>query len=209
MNIKINKKNSLIFSVTYENYMNNVLNDKENKSLGQWRVTPEMIDELKYAYAYLTSSDKMIVKKYEIDHFEYESTEKGYEDKGKYCLVFKNSEDVFFEYPYAPVQAPHYRNDEEMDALPRIDTSEIDIRLEASKNAKPNEDTSIKKKALKEQDPVKRLHKVWKEEFSDRVKLPPVEIANKMIASVEEDPEQDLSALLTEYYVKLDKNNSR
>jgi hypothetical protein len=30
-----------------------------------------------------------------------------------------------------------------------------------------------------------------------------------MIASVEEDPEQDLSALLTEYYVKLDKNNNR
>ena len=26
-----------------------------------------------------------------------------------------------------------------------------------------------------------------------------------MIASVKEDPEQDLSALLTEYYVKLDK----
>ena len=92
----MDKKNSLIFSVTYENYMNNVLNDKENKSLGQWRIAPEMIDELKYAYAYLTSSDKMIVKKYEIDHFEYESTEKGYEDKGKYCFVFKNSEDVFF-----------------------------------------------------------------------------------------------------------------
>ena len=51
--------------------MNNVLNDKENKSLGQGRIAPEMIDELKYAYVYLTSSDKMIVKKYEIGHFEY------------------------------------------------------------------------------------------------------------------------------------------
>ena len=40
----MNKKNSLIFSVTYENYMNNVLNDKENKSLGQWRIAPEMTD---------------------------------------------------------------------------------------------------------------------------------------------------------------------
>ena len=46
-----------------------------------------------------------------------------------------------------------------------------------------------------------------KEEFSDR-KLPPVEDAKKMIASAEEDPEQDLSALLTEYYVKLDKGQS-
>ena len=48
----MNKKNSLIFSVTYENYMNNILNDKENKSLGQWKIDPEMIDQLKYAYAY-------------------------------------------------------------------------------------------------------------------------------------------------------------
>ena len=40
----MNKKNSLIFSVTYKNYMNNVLNDKENKSLGQWKIIPEMID---------------------------------------------------------------------------------------------------------------------------------------------------------------------
>ena len=109
----------------------------------RWRIAPEMIDELKHAYAYLTSSDKMIVKKYEIDHFEYESSEKGYEDKGKYCFVFKNSEDVFFEYPYAPVQAPHYRNDEEMDALPRIDTSEVNTRLEASKNTTSLDELSL------------------------------------------------------------------
>ena len=37
----MDKKNSLIFSVTYKNYMNNVLNDKENKSLGQWEIIPE------------------------------------------------------------------------------------------------------------------------------------------------------------------------
>ena len=67
----MNKKNSLIFSVTYKNYMNNVLNDKENKSLGQWEIIPEMIDQLKYAYAYLTNSNQMVVKKYEIERFEY------------------------------------------------------------------------------------------------------------------------------------------
>ena len=198
----MNKKNSLIFSVTYENYMNNILNDKENKSLGQWKIDPEMIDQLKYAYAYLTNSNQMIVKRYEIDHFEYESAEKGYDHKDKYCLVFNKSEDVFFEYPYSPVQGRHYGNDEELYALPRIDKSEADSRLEASRTSTSN--NAKTKKAGVKNDAQTRLNNIWKEEFSDR-KLPPVEDAKKMIASAEEDPEQDLSALLTEYYVKLDK----
>ena len=198
----MNNKNSLIFSVTYENYMNNILNDKENKSLGQWKIDPEMIDQLKYAYAYLTNSNQMIVKRYEIDHFEYESVEKGYDQKDKYCLIFNKSKDVFFEYPNSPVQGRHYGNDEELYALPRIEKSEADSRLEASRTSTSN-NASTKKSAVKN-DAQTRLNNIWKEEFSDR-KLPPVEDAKKMIASAEEDPEQDLSALLTEYYVKLDK----
>ena len=198
----MNKKNSLIFSVTYENYMNNILNDKENKSLGQWKIDPEMIDQLKYAYAYLTNSNQLIVKRYEIDYFEYESAEKGYDHKDKYCLVFNKSEDVFFEYPYSPVQGRHYGNDEELHALPRIDKSEADNRLKASRTSTSN--NAKTKKAGVKNDAQTRLNNIWKEEFSDR-KLPPVEDAKKMIASAEEDPEQDLSALLTEYYVKLDK----
>ena len=198
----MNKKNSLIFSVTYENYMNNILNDKENKSLGQWKIDPEMIDQLKYAYAYLTNSNQMIVKRYEIDHFEYESVEKGYDQKDKYCLIFNKSEDVFFEYPYSPVQGRHYGNDEELHALPRIDKSEADNRLKASRTSTSN--NAKTKKAGVKNDAQTGLNNIWKEEFSDR-KLPPVEDAKKMIASAEEDPEQDLSALLTEYYVKLDK----
>ena len=198
----MNKKNSLIFSVTYENYMNNILNDKEDKSLGQWKIDPEMIDQLKYAYAYLTNSNQMIVKRYEIDHFEYESVEKGYDQKDKYCLIFNKSEDVFFEYPNSTVQGRHYGNDEELYAIPRIDKSEADSRLEASRTSTSN-NANTKKAAVKN-DAQTRLNNIWKEEFSDR-KLPPVEDAKKMIASAEEDPEQDLSALLTEYYVKLDK----
>ena len=198
----MNRKNSLIFSVTYENYMNNILNDKENKSLGQWKIDPEMIDQLKYAYAYLTNSNQMIVKRYEIDYFEYESVEKGYDHKDKYCLVFNKSEDVFFEYPYSPVQGRHYGNDEELYALPRINKSEVDSRLVASRTSTSN--NAKTKKAGVKNDAQTRLNIIWKEEFSDR-KLPPVEDAKKMIASAEEDPEQDLSALLTEYYVKLDK----
>ena len=159
----MDKKNSLIFSVTYKNYMNNILNDKENKSLGQWEIIPEMIDQLKYAYAYLTNSNQMVVKKYEIERFEYENVEKGYDHKGKYCFVFKKSEDVFFEYPYSPVQGRHYRNDEEMDALPRIEKSEADSRLEASRTTKSYNNTSTKKSGI-ENDAQTKLSNIWKEE---------------------------------------------
>ena len=204
MNIKIDNKNSLIFSVTYENYMSNVLNDKENKTLGQWKITPEMVEQLKYAYAYLTNSNQMIVKKYEIEFFEHGNEKKGYNNnEDKYCFVFKNSEDVFFEYPYSPVQGRHYRNDEEMDALPKIEKGEANSRLEASRTSNTNNNASTKKSGVKNDAQI-RLTNVWQEEFSDRTR-PPVEIATKMITSVEEDPEQDLSALLTEYYVKIDK----
>ena len=90
-----------------------------------------------------------------------------------------------------------------MDALPRIEKSEADSRLEASRITKSYNNTSTKKSGI-ENDAQTKLSNIWKEEFSDRT-LPPVDIAKKMIASAEEDPEQDLAALLTEYYVKLDK----
>ena len=76
-------KNSLIYSVNYENYQNKILTDKENKTQGSWKISPEMVGELKYAYVYLKNSEKMIVKKYEIEHFELNDTSKGYNDEDK------------------------------------------------------------------------------------------------------------------------------
>ena len=93
-----------------------------------------------------------------------------------------------------------------MDVLPKIERGEADSRLEASRISNINNNTITKKSGIKNDAQI-RLTNVWQEEFSDRTR-PPVEIATKMISSVEEDPEQDLSALLTEYYVKLDKTNN-
>ena len=106
-------KNSLIYSVSYENYQNKILTDKENKTQGSWNISPEMIGELKYAYVYLKNSEKMIVKKYEIEHFELNDTSKGYNDKDKQCFIFKKSENVFFEYPYGFIQGRHYASSSE------------------------------------------------------------------------------------------------
>ena len=87
--------NSLVYSVSYENYQNKILEDKENKTQGNWNISKDKIPHLKYAYVYLKNSNKMIVKKYKILHFERNKPEKGYDDIEKQCFVFTESEDVF------------------------------------------------------------------------------------------------------------------
>ena len=69
-----------MYSVNYDNYQNKLLVDKENMTQGSWSISPDMIQELKYAYAYLKNSEKMIVKKFTIKHFERNDTSKGYID---------------------------------------------------------------------------------------------------------------------------------
>jgi|TARA_B100000315_G_C14344668_1_gene481250 hypothetical protein len=205
----MNTKNALVYSVTYENYQNKILTDKENKTQGSWKIHGDMLNELKYAYVYLKNSNQMIVKKYEIKYFELNDTSKGYNDEGKQCFIFNNSEDVFFEYPWGAIQGRHYRNDEEMDALPRLDKGEVDRRLEHARTAKTSSEANRKKRRNKtgiKQEAQVRLARLWEAEFSNR-KMPPLSVSLKMIANVEEDPEQDLNALITEYYVEIDKKN--
>jgi len=198
-----------MYSVSYENYQNKVLTDKENKTQGSWKISPEYIDELKYAYVYLQNSEKMIVKKYEIQHLERNDTSKGYDDEDKQCFVFKSSEDVFFEYPGGRIQGRHYAHDNEMDALPRLDKGEIERRLELSRVTPPVKRKSSVKKSIKKDTAQMRLMKLWKSEYSDN-KMPHFEIAKQMCETVDKDPEQDLNALLDEHYLKEDKkkNNS-
>ena len=201
--------NSLVYSVSYENYQNKILEDKENKTQGNWNISKDKIPHLKYAYVYLKNSNKMIVKKYKILHFERNKPEKGYDDIEKQCFVFTESEDVFFEYPHSVIQGRHYRNDVEMDDVPRLPNGEIERRLHLSKITKDTSGTgSNPKKIVEETDPKKRLRNVWREEFTERP-LPPVDVAIKMIESVELDPEQDLVALLDEYYTAEDNKNSK
>ena len=75
----MNTKNALVYSVTYENYQNKILTDKENKTQGSWKIHGDMLNELKYAYVYLKNSNQMIVKKYEIEQFERNEVTKGHE----------------------------------------------------------------------------------------------------------------------------------
>ena len=205
------KNDSLIYSVSYENYQTKILEDKINKTQGSWKMNEEMFRHLKYAYVYLKNSKQMIVKKYEIEQFERNDVTKGYDDEDKYCFIFIKSEDVFFEYPHSTVQGRHYRDSVEMDKLPRLEKSEIDTRLNLSKNTKTSSESNRKERRKKTgivDTSQVQLREVWKKEFSDR-KLPPHDIARKMIEIVQLDPETDINALLTEYYVSLEKKTQQ
>ena len=166
---------SLIFSVTYENYQKKILKDKENKTLGQWKLSDKIAEQLKYAYVYLKDSNGMIVKKYTIEKFEKSNLSKGYDNSEKYCFIFKDSKDLFFQYPHDPVQARHYRSSVELDQLPNLMDSEIQSRLKQSKLKKS--DASFTKKTTDVFEPIKeQLVKIRNEKFSDK-KMPPAEIA--------------------------------
>ena len=135
---------ALVFSVTYTNYINNIKNDKEDRTLGMWEIQPENFNKLKFAYVYLKGSSKMIVKKYHIEKFEYANKEKGYDKDWRVCFVFSKSEDVFFEYPYdTVVQGRQYRSSQTMDNSPRLEQGDVEVRLKQSENT-PDTDYSTK-----------------------------------------------------------------
>ena len=183
---------SIVFSVTYENYIKHIQNDKPEKKVGEWNIGDHMINLLKFGYTYLKDSDQMIVKKHYIDSFEKQSD-------GKYCFYFSKSEDIFFEYPYSRVQGRHYRNSIDLERCDRLSENEIKMRLEKSKNIKSEASTSkIKKSGILE--PVKEeLTKIRNEKFKDQP-LPTAEQARKLIERVENG--EDADAVVTEFYLE-------
>ena len=144
------EKDSIVFSVTYQNYADNIQSDRKDKVLGQWSIIPEREEHLKYAYVYLKDSDKMIVKKYEIESiFPTTDDERWDITKGRKCFSFKSSENVFFEYPGVPVQARQYGYSSKLDAEKKLSDAEVERRFTLSREGRPSttkSSTSTKRK---------------------------------------------------------------
>ena len=193
--MKNSNLDSLIFSVTYENYIKNISIDKPDKKLGKWSLSEQMTMQIRFAYTYLKDSDQMIVKKHYIDKFERL-------DDGKYCFYFSRSEDIFFEYPHARVQARHYRNSVELENCSRLAEDEIKIRLSKSKNIRSEASTSKTKNSGTIEPAKEELVKIRNEKFKDKP-LPTAEEARILIDRVKLG--EDADAVVTEFY--LDKEN--
>ena len=99
---------SIVFSVTYENYIKNIKQDKQNKTLGEWLIKDEMIDSLKYSYVYLVGSNQMIVKKYHIEKNEVAFLSSntwdisGGGNFGYNCFWVNRNNDIFDNLDYSP-----------------------------------------------------------------------------------------------------------
>ena len=182
---------SLIFSVTYENYIKNISIDKSDKKLGKWSLSEQMTMQIKFAYTYLKDSDQMIVKKHYIDKFEKLND-------GKYCFYFSRSEDIFFEYPHAKVQARHYRNSVELENCSRLSEDEIKKRLSKSKNIRSEASTSKTKNSGTIEPAKEELVKIRNEKFKDKP-LPTAEEARILIDRVKLG--EDADAVVTEFYL--------
>jgi glycyl-tRNA synthetase (class II) len=183
---------SIVFSVTYENYIKYIQKDKPEKKLGEWYMGDHMTNLIKFAYTYLKDSDQMIVKKYYIDRFEKL-------DDGKYFFYFSKSEDIFFEYPHSTVQGRHYRSSIDLERCDKLSENEIKNRLEKSKNIK-SEASTTKTKTSSILEPTKEeLTKIRNEKFKDQP-LPTAEQARKLIERVEDG--EDADAVVTEFYLE-------
>ena len=193
--MKNSNLDSLIFSVTYENYIKNISIDKPDKKLGKWSLSEQMTMQIRFAYTYLKDSDQMIVKKHYINKFERL-------DDGKYCFYFSRSEDIFFEYPHSRVQARHYRNSVEWENCSRLSEDEIKIRLSKSKNIRSEASTSKTKNSGTIEPAKEELVKIRNEKFKDKP-LPNAEEARILIDRV--NLGEDADAVVTEFY--LDKEN--
>ena len=183
---------SIVFSVTYENYIKYIQKDKPEKKMGEWDMGDHMTNLIKFAYTYLKDSDQMIVKKYYIDRFEKL-------DDGKYFFYFSKSEDIFFEYPHSRVQGRHYRNSIDLERCDKLSENEMKNRLEKSKNIKSEASTSKTKTSGILEPAKEELTKIRNEKFKDQP-LPTSEQARKLIERVETG--EDADAVVTEFYLE-------
>ena len=209
---------AIIFSCDWDNYQNNILKDKENKTVGEWKLDREKLKSVKYAYAYLTNSDKTVVKKFHIDKWEDAKIEKGYRFDWRSCFTFTHSEDVFFEWNREPVQSPRYVNSSEMDLLPRMSEERIKMNLHKSEITPKVKYESVDgaegtqrvrtrgtgtRRKLKVESTRNKLAKVYRDQYKEKFKFTDL----SAIPTLEKQVEEGLTpeVVLTNYFNSIQK----
>jgi hypothetical protein len=184
-------KDCMVFSVLYELYERNIKNGTPNNKLGVWGIEEKYLNIIKYAYVYLTDSNGMIVKKYKIDKFEKDKTE-------KYSFIYSESKDFFIQYPFGVVEKHHYRLCSELDNEEVLDTQEVNLRLDKSRNKIMNR-KRVKK--IKEITSREKLRDVFLKNFQHqnrKIILKDLPLLDKKV-----DLGEDANLVLTEYFSKL------
>ena len=184
-------KDCMVFSVLYELYERNIKNGTPDNKLGLWSIEEKYLNIIKYAYVYLTDSNGMIVKKYKIDKFEKDKTE-------KYSFTYSESKDFFIQYPFGVVEKHHYRLCSEMDSLEVLNSQEVNMRLDKSRNKIMNKKRIKKIKEITAREKLRDVFLKNAKFNSKKVILKDLPLLDKKV-DLGEDPE----VVLTEYFFKL------
>ena len=211
------EEDAFIFSCDWDKYQQNILIDKENRTVGAWSLDRNKIPYVKYAYAYLTNSDKTVVKKFHIEKWETAKKEKDYHQDWKMCFVFSKSEDVFFEWNDAPVQNPRYCKSSEMDNLPRISEEQKKVNLlKSEKTPKVHYYSDEGQKERRDRNPRisnprkrnyvltarDKLTTIYQDQFKNK-KFKDLSVLPELEKRVDEG--QDPAEVLTAYFNSLEK----
>ena len=184
-------KDCMVFSVLYELYERNIKNGTPDNKLGVWGIEEKYLNIIKYAYVYLTDSNGMIVKKYKIDKFEKDKTE-------KYSFLYSESKDFFIQYPFGVVEKHHYRLCSEMDNEEVLDTQEVNLRLDKSRNTIMNRKRVKKIEKLTPRDKLRVAFLKNFQHQNKKIILKDLPLLDKKV-----DLGEDADLVLTEYFSKL------
>jgi hypothetical protein len=185
-------KDCMVFSVLYELYERNIKNGTPDNKLGLWSIEEKYLNIIKYAYVYLTDSGGMIVKKYKIDKFEKDKTE-------KYSFTYSESKDFFIQYPFGVVEKHHYKLCSEMDNLEKLDSQEVNIRLEKSRNKIMNKKRIKKIKEITAREKLRDVFLKNAKFNTKKIILKDLPLLDKKV-DLGEDPE----LVLSDYFFKLE-----
>ena len=185
-------KDCMVFSVLYELYERNIKNGTPNNKLGVWGIEEKYLNIIKYAYVYLTDSGGMIVKKYKIDKFEKDKSE-------KYSFTYSESIDFFIQYPFGIVEKHHYRLCSEMDNQEKLDSQEVNIRLEKSRNKIMNKKRIKKIKEITAREKLRDVFLKNAKFNTKKIILKDLPLLDKKV-DLGEDPE----LVLSDYFFKLE-----
>ena len=184
-------KDCMIFSSTYKGYKKNIEFDRPDKTLGQWHIKKEYIPHIKFVYVYLNFSGHMLVKKYEVEKFEYSKKEKGWDNPTKYSFIFKRSEDIQKLYDEV-VQGRQYRTSKEIENMKEIEDKDLNWRFKQASEAKSNYIHKEKKEKTSQELLVdaKKIH------FPNKIVTP--QDAKMLIEKVENG--EDVKTVLENYF---------
>lgn len=187
-------EDSMVFSALYENYEMNIKNDNYEKKLGIWAIEESYRKILKYAYVYLTDCGGMIVKKYKIIRFEKDTN-----SPDKYYFCFENGEDFFVQYPSGIVQGHHYVLSSNIENLPRLEQSEINKRIDKSRNTKMSKPRRKKIIMLNSRQKLSRVYLSNHYLSGQKIILSDLSMLDKLVESG-----QDPDIVLTNYFNNLE-----